>query len=60
MASTTFPPMPDSPTVAAATNLERNQGALVHYAAKRQNGEPSSIAFVESAANDSRLRNQQK
>ena len=28
--------------------LERNQGALVHYAARRRNGEPISTAFVRS------------
>src|SRR3954463_9796931 len=28
--------------------LERNQGALVHYAARRRRGEPISTAFVES------------
>lgn len=33
-------------------SLERNQGALVHYAARRQNGEPISTAFVESAVNE--------
>jgi hypothetical protein len=32
--------------------LERNQGALVHYAARRRNGEPISTAFVESAVNE--------
>ena len=32
--------------------LERNQGALVHYAARRQHGEPISTAFVESAVNE--------
>jgi hypothetical protein len=32
--------------------LERNQGALVHYAARRRNGEPVSTAFVESAVNE--------
>jgi hypothetical protein len=32
--------------------LERNQGALVHYAARRQNGEPISTAFVESSVNE--------
>jgi len=31
--------------------LEPNQGALVHYAARRRRGEPISIAFVESPAN---------
>ena len=31
--------------------LERNQGALVHYAAQRRRGEPISTAFVESAVN---------
>jgi hypothetical protein len=32
--------------------LERNQGALVHYAARHRNGEPISTAFVESAVNE--------
>ena len=32
--------------------LERNQGALVHYAARRRRGEAISTAFVESAANE--------
>ena len=32
--------------------LERNQDALVHYAARRQRGEPISTAFVESAVNE--------
>ena len=32
--------------------LERNQGALVHYAARQQEGEPISTAFVESAVNE--------
>jgi hypothetical protein len=32
--------------------LDRNQGALVHYAARRRNGEPISTAFVESAVNE--------
>src|SRR5271166_3705602 len=32
--------------------LERNQGALVHYAARRRRGEPISTAFVESAVNE--------
>jgi hypothetical protein len=32
--------------------LARNQGALVHYAARRRNGEPISTAFVESAVNE--------
>src|SRR4051812_41178940 len=31
--------------------LERNQAALVHYAARRRHGEPISTAFVESAVN---------
>jgi hypothetical protein len=31
--------------------LERNQAALVHYAARRRRGEPISTAFVESAVN---------
>jgi hypothetical protein len=33
-------------------HLERNQGALVHYAARRRRGEPISTAFVESAVNE--------
>jgi hypothetical protein len=32
--------------------LERNQGALVHYAARRRNGESISTAFVESSVNE--------
>jgi len=32
--------------------LERNQGALVHYAARRRNGEAISTAFVESSVNE--------
>ena len=32
--------------------LERNQGALVQYAARRRRGEPISTAFVESAVNE--------
>ena len=32
--------------------LERNQGARVHYAARRRRGEPISTAFVESAVNE--------
>src|SRR5277367_3099870 len=32
--------------------LERNQGALVHYAARRRHGEPISTAFVESSVNE--------
>jgi hypothetical protein len=32
--------------------LELNQGALVHYAARRRNGEPISTAFVESSVNE--------
>ncbi len=32
--------------------LERNQGALVQYAARRRNGEPISTAFVESSVNE--------
>ena len=31
---------------------ERNEGALVHYAARRQSNEPISTAFVESAVNE--------
>ena len=33
--------------------LERNQSALVPYAARRRRGEPISTAFVESAVNGS-------
>ena len=32
--------------------LERNEGALVHYAARRRCGEPISTAFVESSVNE--------
>jgi hypothetical protein len=32
--------------------LERNQRALVHYAARRRQGAPISTAFVESAVNE--------
>jgi len=32
--------------------LERNEDALVHYAARRRRGEPISTAFVESAVNE--------
>jgi hypothetical protein len=32
--------------------LERNHGALVHYAVRRRCGEPISTAFVESAVNE--------
>ena len=32
--------------------LERNEGTLVHYAARRRCGEPISTAFVESAVNE--------
>jgi hypothetical protein len=32
--------------------LERNQGALAHYAARRRRGEPISTAFVESSVNE--------
>jgi len=32
--------------------LERNQAALVHYAARRRRSEPISTAFVESAVNE--------
>ena len=32
--------------------LERNQGALVHFAARRRNGESLSTAFVENAVNE--------
>ena len=33
-------------------HLERNQDALVPYAARRRRGEPISTAFVESAVNE--------
>ena len=33
--------------------LERNEDALVHYAARRRRGEPISTAFVESAIESS-------
>jgi len=32
--------------------FERNEDALVHYAARRRRGEPISTAFVESAVNE--------
>ena len=32
--------------------LERNENALVHYAARHRRGEPISTAFVESAVNE--------
>ncbi len=32
--------------------LERNESALVPYAARRRRGEPISTAFVESAVNE--------
>jgi hypothetical protein len=32
--------------------LKRNEGALVHYAARRRCGEPISTTFVESAVNE--------
>jgi hypothetical protein len=32
--------------------LERNEGALVHCAARRRNGEAISTAFVESSVNE--------
>jgi hypothetical protein len=32
--------------------LQRNEGALVHYAARHRRGEPISTAFVESAVNE--------
>ena len=32
--------------------LERNEAALVPYAARRRRGEPISTAFVESAVNE--------
>ncbi|GAC1494985.1 MAG: hypothetical protein NVS2B11_17900 [Acetobacteraceae bacterium] len=32
--------------------LERNEAALVHYAARRRRGEPISTAFVESAVGE--------
>ncbi len=33
-------------------HLERNESALVHYAARRRGGEPISTAFIESAVNE--------
>ena len=41
-----------TPRRRTAAYLERHQGALVHYAARRRNGEPISTAFVESAVNE--------
>jgi len=35
-----------------ASYLERNQGTLVPYAARRRRGQPISTAFVESAVNE--------
>jgi len=32
--------------------LDRNEDALVHYAARRRRGEPISTAFVERAVNE--------
>ena len=32
--------------------LERNQEALVHYAARRRRGEPIATSFVESAVDE--------
>ena len=32
--------------------LDRNEAALVHYAARRQRGEPIATSFVESAADE--------
>ena len=32
--------------------LDRNRGALVHYAVRRRRGEPISTAFVESVVNE--------
>jgi hypothetical protein len=32
--------------------LERNQAALVHYAARRRRGEPIATSFVESAVDE--------
>ena len=32
--------------------LERNEAALVHYAARRQRGEPIATSFVESAVDE--------
>jgi hypothetical protein len=45
---------PGTPRRRVLACLERNQGALVHYAARRWNGESISIstAFVESAVNE--------
>ena len=33
-------------------SLERNEAALVHYAARRRRGEPIATSFVESAVNE--------
>jgi hypothetical protein len=41
-----------APRQRAVGYLERNQDALVHYAARRRHGEPISTAFVESAVNE--------
>ncbi|MBV9775936.1 MAG: hypothetical protein JO143_02700 [Acetobacteraceae bacterium] len=41
-------------------HLERNQEALVHYAARRRRGEPISTAFVESAVNETVARRMNK
>jgi hypothetical protein len=33
-------------------HLERNQAALVHYAARRRRGEPIATSFAESAVDE--------
>jgi hypothetical protein len=38
--------------VAGIGRLERHQGTLVHYAARRRCGEPISTAFVENSVNE--------
>jgi len=43
---------PGAPCQRVAGYLERNQGALVHYAARRRRGEAISTAFVESSVNE--------
>ena len=45
--------MPRSARISSTSRkLERNQGALVPYAARRRRGQPISTAFVESAVNE--------
>jgi DNA invertase Pin-like site-specific DNA recombinase len=41
-------PARNHPKGRSGWTLERNEGALVHYAARRRSGEPISTAFVES------------